>query len=115
MGTISVTACRSEPGSLGTDADGRKTTHLRQSGEVTILPEEFDRDPWKLNVLNGTLDLQTGELRPHRRDDLLTKLAPVAFDPETECPWWEKFLGRVVPDEDDRTFLKQAIGYSLTG
>ena len=48
---------------------------------VPVAPEELDADPWLLNVANGTLDLRTGELRAHRPEDLLTKLAPVAYDP----------------------------------
>ncbi|HHV62226.1 MAG TPA: hypothetical protein GXX51_06270, partial [Firmicutes bacterium] len=31
---------------------------------IPVLPEDLDRDPWLLNVMNGTLDLRTGELSP---------------------------------------------------
>jgi putative DNA primase/helicase len=41
---------------------------------------ELDANPMLLNVENGTLELQTGQLRDHRREDLITKLAPVHFD-----------------------------------
>lgn len=54
--------------------------------DIPILPDQLDTDPWLLNVSDGTLDLRTGMLREHRREDLLTKLAPVAFDPEAKCP-----------------------------
>ena len=40
------------------------------------------------NCLNGTLDLRTGQLRPHRREDLITKMAPVAYNPDADCPRW---------------------------
>lgn len=40
---------------------------------IPVLPEQLDRDPWLLNVANGTLALKTGTLRPHYRDDLITK------------------------------------------
>ena len=82
---------------------------------VPLLPEQVDADPFLLNVLNGTVDLRTGQLHPHRREDLLTKLAPVAFHPDAECPAFLAFLERVVPDETVRRFLQRAIGYSLTG
>jgi putative DNA primase/helicase len=39
---------------------------------LPVLPAQLDAQPWLLNCLNGTLDLRTGELRPHRREDLLT-------------------------------------------
>jgi len=53
---------------------------LAQS-ELPITPDELDRDPWLLNVANGTIDLRTGVLRAHRREDFITKLCPVEFDP----------------------------------
>lgn len=46
--------------------------------DCPVLPEALDTDTWALNVLNGTIDLRTGALRPHRREDLLTKLVPLA-------------------------------------
>ncbi len=47
---------------------------------VVVRAGELDADPFLLNVLNGTIDLRTGNLKPHDRGDLITKLAPVAFD-----------------------------------
>lgn len=78
-------------------------------------PQEWDADPDVLNVQNGVIDLRTGALRPHSRADNITKLVPVAFDPHAECPRWESFLARVVPDVEVRTMLRIAVGYSLTG
>jgi hypothetical protein len=46
----------------------------------------FDADPWTLNVSNGTVDLRTGQLRPYRREDYCTKVAPVTYDPAADCP-----------------------------
>jgi len=82
---------------------------------VPVLPDELDHDTWALNVMNGTLDLRTGELHPHRRDMLLTKLAPVAYDPEAECPRWKQFLREIFQDDKELiSFIQRAIGYSLT-
>src|SRR5215217_3304465 len=56
--------------------------HLaRSESGIPIRPSEFDANPWLLNCKNGTIDLRTGELRKHRRSDLITKLAPVEYDP----------------------------------
>lgn len=83
---------------------------------VPVLPADLDNEPWLFNCLNGTLDLRTGELRPHRRDDLLTKLAPVEFDPDAQAPRWEEFLDRVMAGNRQLIeFIKRAAGYSLTG
>jgi len=54
--------------------------------DLVATPKEFDSDPWLLNVENGTIDLRTGELRPHEPADLITKLAPVAYDPSARAP-----------------------------
>ena len=83
--------------------------------EVPVAPDELDADPWLLNASNGTIDLRTGELREHRREDLITKLAPVEYDPNAAAPTWEAFLERVLPGEELRTFVRRAAGYSATG
>lgn len=82
---------------------------------IPVRVAALDADPWKLNCQNGTIDLHTGELLPHRREDLLTKLAPVAFDPAAECPRWLQFLEEVQPDPEVRAFLQRFVGYALTG
>src|SRR5262249_35703802 len=35
---------------------------------IPVQPEAFDTHPWLLNCTNGTIDLHTGALHPHRRD-----------------------------------------------
>lgn len=32
---------------------------------IAVDHQHLDADPWALNVLNGTIDLRTGQLRPH--------------------------------------------------
>ena len=83
---------------------------------IPVLPEELDANPWLLNVLNGTIDLQTGKMREHRREDLITKLAPVEYDPEAKCPRFDAFLERVMDGDRERIdYLQRAVGYTLTG
>jgi putative DNA primase/helicase len=83
---------------------------------IPVLPEQLDADPWLLNVRNGTLDLRAGELREHRREDLITKLAPVAYDPQAVCPTWVAFLCRILAeDEALLRYVQKAVGYALTG
>ena len=77
---------------------------------------DLDRDPWLFNCANGTLDLRSGELRPHSQDDLLSKLSPVAFDPNAECPIWEKTILEIFGgDREMVDYVQRAIGYSATG
>jgi putative DNA primase/helicase len=77
--------------------------------------EDFDRNSWLLNLANGTLNLETNGFKPHNREDLLTKLAPVSYEPTAQAPRWDWFLRRVVPDPEVRAFLQRWVGYSLTG
>lgn len=84
--------------------------------EVACSSDQFDADSWLLTCENGTLDLRAGTLRPHRQSDLITKLAPVVYDPNAAAPVWESFLARIMGNNADLIdFLARAIGYSLTG
>lgn len=82
---------------------------------VAVKPDAFDADPMLLNVANGVIDLKTGALRPHRREDMMTRFAPVAFDPRAACPTFDRFMMRIIPDSDTRLFIQRAVGYTLTG
>jgi putative DNA primase/helicase len=84
--------------------------------DVPVSVDQLDRDPWLLNITNGTLDLQTGELREHRREDFITKLAPVAFDQAASCPAWQAFLDVIFArDALLIDYMRRLVGYSLTG
>lgn len=79
-------------------------------------PEDFDQGIWLLNVQNGTLDLRTGALRPHNRQDLITRLVEIPYQPEATCPIWESFLETVMAgDEQLISFIQRSVGYTLTG
>ena len=83
--------------------------------DLAAKPDEFDCDPWALNVANGTLDLRSGVLRAHRREDMISKLSPVAYSPEATSPTWDRFLAEVQPNHEIRAFLQRLAGYSMTG
>ncbi len=89
----------------------------RTEPEIAARAADFDRDPFLLTVANGTIDLRTGKLQePHRREDLITRLAPVAYDPDAECPRWLAHLKFVTKERQELIdFLQRAVGYSLTG
>ena len=77
---------------------------------------DFDRDPMLLNVANGTIDLRTGDLRPHRREDMITKISPVEYDPQAKCPRFDRFLLEVMNEDAELVaFVLAFLGYCLTG
>jgi putative DNA primase/helicase len=86
----------------------------RSMSPVAITPDVLDLDPDLLNVANGTIDLRTGKLLLHSPAHNITKIAPVAYDPEATAPTWEAFLATVIPDAAERAYLQRAVGYSLT-
>lgn len=102
---------------LGSESEPRlRAALVLAQPRLAARPGDFDRDPWLLNVENGTIDLRTGRLRPHRRTDSITRLAPVTFDAAAQCPRWLDFLGRVMGgDEALIAFLRRLVGYIMTG
>jgi putative DNA primase/helicase len=92
---------------------------------IPILPSDLNRDPWLLNCRNGTIELRTGKLREHRREDFITQLCPTPYHPDAKCPSWLKFLSEIFPATADAAetagnpelidFLQRFLGYALTG
>lgn len=83
---------------------------------VSIDVDDLDANPWLLCCPNGVLDLRTGDLREHRREDLITRCSGVDFDPEATSDTWERFVADVVQgDPDFLAFLQVSAGYALTG
>jgi putative DNA primase/helicase len=95
--------------------EGRISGMLSQAKPyLAVGMAELDIDPWVLNCQNGTLDLHTGNLRSHNPADLITRLAPVEYDPHAECPRFKQFLKETL-DEAVISFIKRYAGYTLTG
>jgi putative DNA primase/helicase len=88
----------------------------RHEVDVAVKHEQLDADRMLLNCKNGTIDLRTGQLRAHRREDLLTKIAGTSFAANAVCPTWERFVARVMGgDRDMAAYLQRLAGYALTG
>jgi putative DNA primase/helicase len=83
---------------------------------IAITNEQLDANPWLQNVANGTIDLRTGESHPHRPEDLISKLAPVDYDPAAAAPLWDAFLNRVMDGNESLiTYLQRIAGLCLSG
>jgi putative DNA primase/helicase len=83
---------------------------------VILDVSQLDADDDVLNVDNGVVDLETGQLLPHDSCRPITKLAPVLFDPSASCPRWESFIATVLGNDREKTaFVQMFAGYSLTG
>ena len=87
----------------------------RNDRRVIVRPEELDADPWIVGARNGVVDLRTGKITEHSRQQLVTKFVGADFDPAAKCPRWQQFLEEILLDEAVRRFVWKAAGYSLTG
>ncbi|MBU6956000.1 phage/plasmid primase, P4 family, partial [Hahella sp. HN01] len=77
-------------------------------------PEEWDADIWALNTPGGVVELRTGRIRSHRREDRMTKSTTAT--PKGECPTWRSFLADVTgQDADLQAYLQRVVGYCLSG
>jgi len=76
---------------------------------------DFDWDPCLLNVGNGTVDLRSGDLRPHRREDHITVLAGGNYELDAPTPVWGQFLERVLPDVELRAYTQRLLGLAAIG
>ena len=89
----------------------RVSQHMR-----AVEPEQFDIDPWTFNCQNGTLNLQDGTFSEHRRENLLTKICPTAYDPAAKADRWKQFLLEIMDGNKEMvSYLQRLAGYSLTG
>ena len=88
---------------------------------VSIKKKELDNHKFLFNCNNGVINLKTGELSPHDRDLLFTKISPIEYNKDAKCPNWITFLESIFltpegnPDQELIEFLQRAIGYSFTG
>ncbi|HYD66109.1 phage/plasmid primase, P4 family [Azospirillum sp.] len=108
---------------------GRASEALNKLGALSkrgapyfaVAIDKLDADKMMINVRNGTLVVRRRsegdyvEFKPHDPSDLITKLAPVEFDPEAQRPAFDAFLAKVQPRDEMRSFIQQWLGLSLTG
>lgn len=84
--------------------------------ELAVRPEDFDREPYIVNLKNGTLNLKTLEFWEHKPEDLLTRQMNVEYKPLAQCPRWLEFLNKIFQNNQNLiNFIQKALGYSLSG
>lgn len=89
---------------------------------LTVPIDDFDRDPFAINVMNGTVRLVSDAdgapqltIAAHDRADLIAKLAPVTFDPDAPAPLFQAMIKWAQPVRATRRYVRQWLGYSATG
>lgn len=91
-------------------------TELKSVPGVAISVSELDAKPDLLTFKNGTVNLRTGELRPHDPDDLITVCVDADYEPDAEAPRWVQFLFEIFPGHPELVdYLRRLVGYGITG
>lgn len=89
---------------------------VRCEGDIAAQSEQFDSDMYLLNCKNGTLDLLTGRLREHKKEDYITRRVELNYNAQADCPEWRRFLMTIFKGDQEITeFMRRAVGYSLSG
>ena len=82
---------------------------------VAVVQGELDQGGFFLNCRNGTVDLRSGEIMPHAREDLITRLIDLDYDEDVEADRFERFLLEIFDQKTDLVeYIHRAIGYSFT-
>lgn len=76
---------------------------------------QLDVDPLAFNTPTGTIDLRSGELQPHRREQLLSRRTAAPYNPDASAPTWARFLETVLPDADVRSYVQRMVGAAAVG
>lgn len=99
----------------------RKTPvlHLARAGvdSLGISGDEWDRKLMLLPVLNGVVDLKTGECQDGRCEDYLKAFAPITWEGiDAPFPVWESFLETTFDHDFELIeFMARLLGYAITG
>jgi putative DNA primase/helicase len=84
---------------------------------IAVQSDIWDRDPYLLGTPEGTVELRTGELRPPRSEEYVTRLTAIGPAPEgSACPEFLRFLTEATAnDRPLMRFVQSFAGYCLTG
>lgn len=123
-------------------AVGRRLTHAKNAGnngpishmidesrtDLAVELEKLDADPLQVNTRSGLLQFKVTDasddgggkvadvtVLPHDRDQLITKMADVDYDPDATAPLFDSFLAQIQPDREMREFLQRWLGSSMLG
>lgn len=85
---------------------------VKAESAIAITPEELDGNYHLLNFTNGTLDLREKLFREHRREDLLTKVTKVPYQPTTASKYFYRTLLFAL-EPDVAIYLQRVLGSML--
>lgn len=98
---------------------GNRVTKIRNA-LMPLAPlierSNFDNNPEVIGVINGKIDLQTGEFSKSDPGDLISKTLGTSFDASARCPRFEKFIAEIMLNDAQLiALMQQILGYCLLG
>lgn len=75
--------------------------------------DDFNRNPYLVNVRNGLLDIRDMSFKEHTPSYLSTVQLNVEYNPQVDCPQFKKFLNEVL-DCKLIPLVQEIVGYLLT-
>lgn len=83
---------------------------------VSVGTDEFDKDRYLFNTVNGYIDLNNGHMMKHQATKKMSRMSYSEYNKESDCPHWETFLSETFQnDEELIAYIQRAIGYSMSG
>ena len=95
--------------------DRKEFVAALKAENVHTTEEMASNSEGKVNMLNGVYDIETGEILEHSPDFFFKWKLPFAYDKDAQCPKFEKFLSETFDHEDEVQFIKEYMGYCLSG
>lgn len=95
-------------------ANAMNGIHELLRNKVYVHAEHFKHDTTYLNVQNGMINVYTLEMLPHDPKYMSRIQLPVKYDPDAECPTWDRTLAQVFVDNVEKVLALQSYyGYCL--
>lgn len=87
--------------------------YLKVEDATNVSTDDLGLDGGYIAVNNGLLNLQAGKVvRELRPEDYATTIVPWDYDPEAECPTWERFIRESV-EPGKQKMIQEYAGYCL--
>lgn len=95
-----------------------KQAMLKESEHLSGIPvtnDDFDSDPFLFCCKSGVVDLRTGAITSHNREQMISKYSPYEVEHGTPKAWL-KFLDEIFEKKSDVVeYIQRVLGYSMSG
>jgi putative DNA primase/helicase len=95
-----------------------KLAFLKEAEHINNIPctnSDFDKDAFLFNCENGVIDLRNGQLLPHKKEYMISKISPIKFSKERPDRFLQ-FMEEVFDGNSELIhYMHKILGYAITG